>query len=258
MSSLIILTFCNAGAYQALATIDETYVVMDGAAFGQLVPREKRENFDLAMGESQALILLAVGPEGGANLARWVEAHGLDGVVGVGLVGVTAPWAERRSPIAQTLEEADAGRGAPFPLPLGPLEPLRKVAERAREGVLCCVCEGVPMIGKARCACAGKNYTYPLRFIIAAAPDDGVCAFCVEGLTLDMDDEPLCRMCDGTGKALSSADVAYELTGINADGSPDSGLPPRIDRGGVTVRSHETFAALTEHGLRSVIERLTR
>ena len=39
-----------------------------------------------------SLILLAVGPDGGAALARWIAEQGLDGVAGVALVGVTAPW----------------------------------------------------------------------------------------------------------------------------------------------------------------------
>jgi phage major head subunit gpT-like protein len=57
----------------------------------------------------------------------------------------------------------------------------------------------------------------PIRLVVACAPDDGVCDACVEGLTFDMDDEPLCRRCDGLGKALSSANVAKEVCGFEFD-----------------------------------------
>ncbi len=55
------------------------------------------------------LVLLAVGSECGATLAAWVDAHGLEGVAGVGIVGVTAPWAEpfrTIPPIAERLVAA--------------------------------------------------------------------------------------------------------------------------------------------------------
>lgn len=197
---------------------------------------------------SRPLVLLAIGPEGGASLARWVEVYGLDGVAGIGLLGVTAPWAER-------IQRVDS-RHAQWPcaLPLGPLEPLRKVAERARVGEPC-PCEHHPDPNRV-CASCINRHIHSLRIVIACAPNDGPCK-CLDmgGPRIPWDD---CGLCDGTGKVLSSAEVAYELTGINADGSPDSGLPPRIDRGGVTVRSYETRAALTDHGLRTVIETLTR
>ena len=213
------------------------------------------------------LILLAVGHEGGAALARWVDAHRLDGVAGIGLVGVTAPLAEPRcclchggKTIATGLTglldrklvpcPLCKGGASPPTLPLGPLEPLRKVAERARRGNLCP--KHFYLHPDEHC----EPSAHGLNLVIAAAPDDGVCP-CLDmgGPRIPWDD---CGMCNGTGKVLSSADVSYELTGINADGSPDSGLPPRIDRGGVTVRSYETRAALTDHGLRTVIETLTR
>lgn len=142
------------------------------------------------------LILLAVGPEGGSALARWVEAHGLDGVVGVGLVGVTAPWADR-------IQRVDS-RHAQWPcaLPLGPIEPLHAVAQRARVGEPCPECGGSGDIrkpgsyvaslssheyGDPRCgACHGDGCAYALRCVIVCASDDGVCADC--GSTGAVDD----------------------------------------------------------------------
>jgi hypothetical protein len=78
------------------------------------------------------LVLLAVGPECGATLAAWVAVNGLEGVVGVGLVGVTAPWAEREE--CRCEGKALFGPCPHDRIPLGFLEPLRGVAERARVG----------------------------------------------------------------------------------------------------------------------------
>ena len=170
----------------------------------------------------------------------------LEGVVGVGLVGVTAPWAER-------IEVAEKfGFGEIDFLPLGPLEPLREVAERAR---LDCP---QPCPYGANCeVCAGRPIT-SLCFVIAAAPDDGVCAECGGSGEIVISDSVdgfwNCVACSGTGKALSSADVARELSGdtcVRLD-------VWQVTHGGVTISHYPTRAALAEHGLRAVIERLTR
>jgi hypothetical protein len=69
---------------------------------------------------------------GAAHLWQAWAAERLAGVVACD--GLHAPWATRRSPVSQSVEEADAGRGAPFPLPLGPSEVFRAYVERARRG----------------------------------------------------------------------------------------------------------------------------
>jgi hypothetical protein len=97
----------------------------------------------------------------------------------------------------------------------------------------------------------------PIRLVVACAPDDGVCDACVEGLTFDMDDEPLCRRCDGLGKALSSANVAKEVCGFEFDRPAMANWRTRIV-GGVSVVSFLTAKHLTEDGLRAVVEGLTR
>ena len=79
MTSPMILAFCASGdrerVLQAANRIPLYALFTDTAhAMAREVPRP--------------LILLALGPEGGAELARWVDAHGLDGVTGIGLVRV--------------------------------------------------------------------------------------------------------------------------------------------------------------------------
>ena len=138
--------------------------------------------------QHRPLILLAIGPEGGAALARWVEAHGLEGVAGVGLVGVTAPWAERGAVAFGDVDEPTSVYAGAVPpltehLPLGPLEPLRAVAERARVGRPCSTCGGsgiaFDLLGrKGPCKRCSAALAYPLRCVIACAPDDGVCGVC--------------------------------------------------------------------------------
>jgi hypothetical protein len=119
--------------------------------------------------------LIAVGPEGGAALARWVAEHGLDGVQGIGLVGVTAPWAERlqgRCSKHYHLCGDEACDPTEHRLPLGPLEGLRVAVERARRGQMC---------AHESCILSGQDCgerVYPFRFVVACAPDDGVCVAC--------------------------------------------------------------------------------
>ena len=118
----------------------------------------------------------------------------------------------------------------------------RTAPERARRGQMC---------SHESCILSGQDCgerTYPFRLVVACAPDDGVCARCGgkaarqyrEGSAYNM----LCAPCHGTGKALSSSDVARELVTTNA--------------GGAEVIEHATRAELNEHGLRAVVERFTR
>ena len=216
-----------------------------------------------AVKRGEPLILLAVGPEGGATLARWVDAHGLDGVAGVGLVGVTAPWAERGGC------DDPAHKGAPCGRPLPSLEPLRAVAERARGGEPCSECGGSGDVrtpgtyaaslsaheyGDSRCgSCLADGRAFPLRLVVACSPDDGVCAKCCG---FWRDGGPQCSVCSGTGKALSSAEVMFELSGERRlyEGIDDF----EATTGGLTTIHYPDRAALAEHGLRDVVERLTR
>ena len=76
------------------------------------------------------LVLMAV------RCLRCIAEQGLDGVRGIGLVGVTAPWAERRERSCEACMIDGAPCNTPSHWddrryrPLGPIEPLRSVAER--------------------------------------------------------------------------------------------------------------------------------
>lgn len=201
--------------------------------------------------QHRPLVLLAVGPEGGAALARWVEAHGLEGVAGVGLVGVTAPWAGRVEPCGYC-SACRAPQPAGSYVPLDPLEPLRKVAERARVGEPC-PCEHHPDPNRV-CASCINRYTNSLRFVVACAPDDGVCAECGGSGEIVISDSVdgfwNCVACSGTGKALSSADVARELSGdtcVRLD-------VWQVTHGGVTISHYPTRADLDKHGLAATLK----
>ncbi len=98
---------------------------------------------------------------------------------------------------------------------LGPLEPLREAAERARVGASCKACSGAGWRyrdGKQCPRCAGRKRIYPLRLVVACAPDDGVCLGCggegkryVEGGFAGLGRARPCWDCSGTGKALSGS-----------------------------------------------------
>lgn len=236
--------------------------------------------------QHRPLILLAVGREGGAALARWVEEHGLEGVAGVGLVGVTAPWAERGACYGEWLggsgghkrwkrcnapadyvSSFDADDADPEPLCqkhfdslhpksremwkpawvlLGPLEPLRKVAERAREGIAPCFCG-------SKLGCAKGPVGYPLRIVVACAPDDGVCVLCKgrgrQGSAWDVEGSYDCPVCGGEGKALSSADVAAELLGQGGDVRWEMAI-----NGGLSTQMYPTRVELDKHGLAAALK----
>jgi len=237
----VILLFCEPGARRA------AHEVSGG------LPTSFAET---AAPSVQPAHMLAVGPEGGAALARWVAERGIDGVRGIGLVGVTAPWAERR---ASTVREFwRSPHETTTRLPLGPIEPLRAVAERARSGE---PVERALVVGVGpEPAGRYRGTRYSLRFIVACAPDDGVCPsggcggrgwHYGPGFS-----RPKCERCSGTGKSLSSADVARELSGERRlyDGIDDF----EATTGGMTTIHYPTRAALAEHGLRAVVAGLTR
>lgn len=204
------------------------------------------------------LTLIAVGLEGGADLARWIDAHGLDGVRGIGLVGVTAPCAERVPTYHAACSIPGCDHEESEALPLGPLEPLREVAERARRGDECTTdgCGAVHHEYPVYCDECNMGQTFALKFVVACTPDDGVCRTCggMGRVPCDASNcigaDHECDVCNGTGKVLSSADVAAEL--VDKLGV----LRPNV--GGASLFEYPSGAALTEHGLRAVIENLTR
>lgn len=206
----------------------------------------------------ECVVLLAVGGDSAAPLVRWIGRHGLDSVTGIGFVGVTAPWAEpyRTEPpvldrMVAALEASRVYGGARVAhVPLGPLDPLRVLAERARRGQMC---------AHESCILSGQDCgerVYPFRFVVACAPDDGVCVFC-EGTGAHkgwLRPAPDCSACAGTGKALSSADVARELSGDTCTRTDVW----QVAHGGVTIRHYPTRVALIDLGLRAVVDRFTR
>lgn len=196
------------------------------------------------------LHLLAVGPEGGASLARWVEAHGFEGAEAVGLVGVTAPWAERGGC------DDPAHKGAPCSRPLPSIEPLRAAAERARVGEP--VERAVTGVGRAPIGMS-HGRSYPLHLVIACAPDDGVCANCKRGYWARDPGEwaPVCD-CKGRG-ALSSKAVADELirSTTRADVTAiNHGGPIQQTWGGLTMISYPTASVLSSHGIQAALKAL--
>lgn len=272
MSAPIVLLFMD-DPYQAAPSFIDGAILANAHQPGLSATAELR-----ARGP---LILLAVGPEGGAALARWVAEHGLDGVAGVGLVGVTAPWAERTPRTCPACDTLGAPCGSSIHyddrrfLPLGPLEPLRAVAERARKGESCNECNGrgdvrIPgshsaslsdhEYGDPRCGgCAATGRVFRPRLVVACAPDDGVCPspgcggrgwHYGPGFS-----RPQCDRCAGSGKALSSAEVACELLGRRIPDSQSSDGDGAME---VFVWHPDDARRLVEFALPFVAERLTR
>ena len=220
----------------------------------------------LAATLGRPLILLAIGPKGGAELARWVDAHGLDGVAGVGLVGVTAPWAERRCERGCTTEACFYAADAL--LPLAPLEPLRAVAERAHRRELICPACGTGKVGPdtddgRHFVCARGHAFTPdwLSLGVACAPDDGVCSGCggSGGIATGPNVPPFqfadCPVCSGTGKALSSKVVGLEL--LNDGVELYEGIDEcEVKRGGATLICYQTREEIVEHGVRAALKAL--
>lgn len=218
--------------------------------------------------QGEPLILLGIGPAGCASLAAHVAGRGLDGVRAVVLVESSAPWAERtkkQSCPACGFPGCD-GPGCTCPchprIPLGPIEPLRAVAERAREGERCSTCNGagdIPFGSGDRCQVCdpdggdgdGRGRVYPLRLVLAACPEAPTCEACA---TWPSHLRWGCATCSGTGRMLSSAEVAREL-----GWEPLANLPQIVDgchaftTGGLSALSYPTRTALLEHGLEAAL-----
>jgi hypothetical protein len=253
----------------------------------------------------ELVVLLAIGGEGSASLVQWIGRHGLDSVIGIGLVGVTAPWADRGTCYGEWVggsgghkrwercgapsdyvSSFDADDADPEPLCqkhfdalnpnvrdmwkparvlLGPLEPLRSVAEMCRIGKPCRSCRGKGKDGGCK-SCQYNGSFYPWTFAIACASDDGACAACKGDGAHPGWVRGSCDLCDGDGECLSSSVVARELVGGETTASvmPETSLcgPVRLQdyerHGGLEVFHYPTCAALIADSLRSVIERLTR
>jgi len=236
MSSAVLLAFTPDANMRAVGEAADAA----GLALMLCGPEESPSRWSLP--RDRPLVLLAVGPEGGATLAAWVDAHGLEGVAGVGLVGVTAPWAARLGC------DDPAHKGAPCGRPLPSLEPLRGVAEQARRATKRLWDISVLPMRKID----------PLLLVVACAPDDGVCVGCQGRCShMGFDEGVDCKTCDGTGKALSSRDVAAELVGSLP--GPWTANPATFGGAdGVQGLLYPTRAALDEHGLRAVVARLAR
>lgn len=160
------------------------------------------------------LILLGIGEDGRAAVARRVEADGLDGVAAIVLVAPSAPWASRVRPkwAPCGLLDHDGSCGCDGYVPLGPLEPLRAVAERARLGV-CDSCQFVYGPGHIEAPCK-----HTARLVVTAHPELVKCEACGGIGQLrrrgDFVEWRPCAACSGTGRALGPADVAREMCGL--------------------------------------------
>ena len=134
MTAPLILAFCAPGTKGAP---DRRRVQVATDAIGArwaLWCGESTTQLADELGDSPS-ILLGVGAAGCAALARRVEQDGLEGVVAVVLVDPGAPWAERERCGGCAPDGTCDGAGSI--LPLGPLEPLRAVADRARIAWTC-------------------------------------------------------------------------------------------------------------------------
>lgn len=225
------------------------------------LPRAK-VNVDPFVGASILLSIEAGAIGAAAALCADLSKPALDRAETIVVIGATAPWAERE----ECMCEGKALFG-PCPhagIPLGPLEPLRAAAEMARAGEECPIhlgdadgCDGEPMF------CSGGR-TYPLRLVIACTPDDGVCPspgcggrgwHYGPGFS-----RPKCERCSGSGKALSSANVARELLRApnGADVRYSEGRQGTIARiGRLHVVSFQSSADLDEHGLTAAFKIVT-
>lgn len=212
------------------------------------LPRAK-VNVDPSVGASVLLSIEAGARGAAAALCADLFKQALKRAETIVVIGATAPWAERRtSSIREFWRSADEPMER---LPLGPLEPLRSVATMARDKHERCL-ECKRSCGRS-CSCRCHR---PLRLILAVAPDDGVCPspgcggrgwHYGPGFS-----RPTCERCAGTGKALSSANVARELLGApnGADVRYSEGRPGTVARiGRLHVVSFQSSADLDEHGL---------
>jgi hypothetical protein len=209
------------------------------------------------VGSSRPLVLLGVGREGCEAVARRCAA-GLDGVVAVVLVGPSTPWAERVPAMVGGMPPIGGG-GQPRDetwtpryedrRPLGPLDPLRAVAERAR---LDC---SNPCPDANHCEVCGGHPRDPLRLIITAHPEAELCAAC-DGDGILFVDAPLrkdrtfkdCPVCTTTGRALGSAEIARELVTFTYR---ETGV--WLGEGGVSIIEYDTRAAHDSHALAAAL-----
>jgi hypothetical protein len=154
----------------------------------------------------QDSVLLGRDTDGCAAVAKHL-AERPKGVRAVVLIAPVAPWAER---------SIDPHWGGMDRTPLGPLEPLRAWADRARG---CEACRrkaarlGNDPWGCERCLLLGKPL--PLRLVITAHPEAVPCTNCGGSGSRRFNGHwgRPCSVCSGTGRALGPADVARELIG---------------------------------------------
>jgi hypothetical protein len=244
-------------------------------------PADVRLDVVRAAHNGAPLILLGIGPVGCAELARRIAEHGLDGVAGIGLVGPEAPWAERKALCACGIDLHDVGaddRGwcrfcgcvdVVRRLPLGPLETLRAVADRARER-----CYGCDNTGTARANFGQANAAWfcpdCIRLVLSCHPEPARCAECrgqgdsnvcdICGVDEDGQNDcgysGACADCSGTGRALGSSEVATEMSG--SDAAHACAIHLSYTDGGLSVLTYPTRAAHDEHAIKAVIERLVQ
>lgn len=288
MSETIVLVFCEPGPMRERPT--ETLL----ASRRKFTYPRDNETIANRIEQYQAsnTVLLGVGREGCEALGERLAEDGLEGVSAVVLVGPEAPWAERlpsprpvdcdcekwcaRCEGTQMLcswcgeawgricDPAKHHQG----LSLGPLEPLRAVAERAKTGTACEGCGGRGYylgLDNDCDECGGHGRSYTFCLIIAAHPEPMKCEACggakVVGSVGGLDGEILkstrrerCPVCCGTGKALGSAEVARELAGPAPDRvvlcTGEQVAIPRVERtGSFVVLHYAALAALEEHAL---------
>lgn len=262
MGAHLILAFCAPG--------DQERVLSAARALGAVL--YFKEPPDAPLEPPPERILLGIGPAGCAALAAHVQERGLEGVAAVVLVDPAAPWAERtkkQSCPACGFPGCD-GPGCTCPchprLPLTALEPLRAVAEMAIYGERCKAprCTGdFEGTNDRTCEVCGDLPVNQLRLVLAVCPEAPRCTAdgCDElGLVPadTIDGEPMwkpCTACSGTGRMLSSAEVARELTGIATEyGALRAGDAPEISsEGAATVIRYPERSALLAHGLEAAL-----
>lgn len=201
-------------------------------------------------GRSKApIVLVGIGSEC-ASLATALRGHEREPRIrAICLLGPVAPWAER------------AAGG----LPLGPLEPLRAVAERARRACSGCDSAGSIEVQRngiatgARSKCSMCGGAQAVRLIVTAHPERINCeAWGGTGqkprtwTDWHADPMPACKECrGGTRKPLGPAEIADELIGEAK--ATDYGVAEIF--GGLEVL---TYQSRSDHDGRAVVDALRR
>lgn len=241
--------------------------------------------------QGEPVVLLGIGREGCEAVARRVS-EGLDGVVAICLIGPEAPWAESvrhcdqcSLTLAACCCDGSKRLSSTLRLPLGPLEPLRAVADRARMSWTCGDMvgkDGNPVAPTARdCDRPATRWSYVYdtatiavcdtnhddcepwdgwghaegtsairvcKVIITCHPEPAVCAECGGLGDHRLISKPSeCPACAGTGKALGSREVAAELCGEMA--GPYSANPATFVTGGIRGLLYPTRAAFDSHAI---------